>query len=472
MRWVGSIGGICDSADLSHLSNKGRRVRKKMSSAPSSEDGVTRLEVRIDNVGALKSAAISLARITILAGPNGTGKTSALYSIYGLLAHRIARFAVRRAKLIARELLDKGAARCSFMELSSDDCQELLDEGGKYFTGILPSVLNCDPTQIPKASISLRASLPFAASKLRGPWLLNNLYTIRGVPKLSAEVLDPKSGPCLIEFKVLDASVEVDLVEKYVTTVLFDALCFPAHQSAYILPSERAGINLFYLELNSRRTALLHNLQKSKIDPLELLNDVMKSRYAKPVADYIDLLNSFVGEDRSEGPLAALADELDEIALGKFDLGKDGAIYFKPARARSKKLSLHLAASSAKSLYGFSYLLRHRLKAGDFLLIDEPELNLHPDAQRRLARVIARLAASGVSVILSTHSDYFIREIGLVMVDSNDQLIQPGDVELYTFSHAGRASRARRGDDGSFADDPFEDAIRDQNRAYLKLQFE
>lgn len=47
----------------------------------------------------------------------------------------------------------------------------------------------------------------------------------------------------------------------------------------------------------------------------------------------------------------------------------------------------------------------------DIIIIDEPELNLHPDNQRKFARVLCQLANSGIKVIISTHSDYIISEI-------------------------------------------------------------
>ena len=45
------------------------------------------------------------------------------------------------------------------------------------------------------------------------------------------------------------------------------------------------------------------------------------------------------------------------------------------------------------------------------LIIDEPELNLHPDNQRKMAGLLARLVNSGVKVLVTTHSDYLIREL-------------------------------------------------------------
>ena len=50
-------------------------------------------------------------------------------------------------------------------------------------------------------------------------------------------------------------------------------------------------------------------------------------------------------------------------------------------------------------------------------MIDEPELNLHPDNQRQVARILAQLVNAGLKVIVSTHSDYFVRELNnLIML--------------------------------------------------------
>jgi ABC-type multidrug transport system ATPase subunit len=53
-------------------------------------------------------------------------------------------------------------------------------------------------------------------------------------------------------------------------------------------------------------------------------------------------------------------------------------------------------------------------------MIDEPELNLHPENQRRVARLFARLANLGIKVFITTHSDYIIKELNtLIMLNHN-----------------------------------------------------
>ena len=78
-----------------------------------------------------------------------------------------------------------------------------------------------------------------------------------------------------------------------------------------------------------------------------------------------------------------------------------------------------MSSSSVKTLSGLVVYLRHIAKKGDVLIIDEPEMNLHPDNQRRLARIFARMINNGLRLIISTHSDYIIRELNnLIMLNA------------------------------------------------------
>ena len=56
------------------------------------------------------------------------------------------------------------------------------------------------------------------------------------------------------------------------------------------------------------------------------------------------------------------------------------------------------------------------------LIVDEPELNLHPSNQRCIARLFARLVNLGIKVFITTHSDHIIRELNtLIMLSREDE---------------------------------------------------
>ena len=66
--------------------------------------------------------------------------------------------------------------------------------------------------------------------------------------------------------------------------------------------------------------------------------------------------------------------------------------------------------------YGQAYVDKYVAKPGHLLMIDEPELNLHPESQRKLARLLALLVKLGVNVYITTHSDYIIKEFNTLLM--------------------------------------------------------
>ena len=96
---------------------------------------------------------------------------------------------------------------------------------------------------------------------------------------------------------------------------------------------------------------------------------------------------------------------------GKYEVEHDGAIYFLPDSSDYKKIPLHFTSSTVKSFFALVFYLNHLAQKGDHLMIDEPELNLHPDNQRLIARILAQLVQAGLKVMVSTHSSYFVREL-------------------------------------------------------------
>lgn len=73
------------------------------------------------------------------------------------------------------------------------------------------------------------------------------------------------------------------------------------------------------------------------------------------------------------------------------------------------------ASSMVAELAPVVLLLRGGLEPGDTLIIDEIEAHLHPAVQARLAALLARLARADVRVVVTTHSDWLLRELGNLM---------------------------------------------------------
>ncbi len=223
----------------------------------------------------------------------------------------------------------------------------------------------------------------------------------------------------------------------------------------FLMPAERNGLHLFFRELSTRRTALLHHASKENINIPELLHDVIRSRYAAPIAHYIDWLNSMENiQRRASGDFHAFAERLKkDLAGGGYKVDKNsGSIQFKPYQKKrdgkkTQYMGLHMTSSTVKSLFGLWFYLEYQALKGDLLMIDEPELNIHPDNQRKLARLLAQLVNHGLKIVISTHSDYIVREFNsLIMLNQDkgktlrkkykyqdDEILDPQKVGAYLF---------------------------------------
>ncbi|HEY3333495.1 MAG TPA: DUF3696 domain-containing protein [Capsulimonadaceae bacterium] len=116
------------------------------------------------------------------------------------------------------------------------------------------------------------------------------------------------------------------------------------------------------------------------------------------------------------------ADRNDASGIATLEFGRQfhGAEWFSPTN----------------SGFGISYVLPIVLAglivpSDGVIVVENPEAHLHPAAQSFIGRFLATVAASGVHVILETHSDHVINGIRLACVDEHP--IRHSDVCLYNF---------------------------------------
>ena len=100
---------------------------------------------------------------------------------------------------------------------------------------------------------------------------------------------------------------------------------------------------------------------------------------------------------------------MEEIIDGTLEVDKNGTLYLKQGRL---KLEMNQASSSVRAMVDLYFYVQFQAhKKNKFLMIDEPEMNLHPKNQRAMARFLASLVNQGIKVMVSTHSDYLVREL-------------------------------------------------------------
>ena len=197
----------------------------------------------------------------------------------------------------------------------------------------------------------------------------------------------------------------------------------------FILSAERFGISLFYRELDFTKNQLVDLLQKLGDDKSRrrfspfLLVEKITSRYALPIKDNIDYTRSIPNRRAAEGALwTELSGDIKKMTDGYYRSVGDEIRFISRARGKGRNFNipLHLASSSVRGLSDLYFFLRHEAKRTDLLIIDEPESHLDTSNQIELARLLAHCVRAGLRVLITTHSDYLIKEINNLVMLAQD----------------------------------------------------
>ncbi len=377
------------------------------------------MKLSIENFGPIKKRIeIEPRPLTIFCGANNTGKTYALYVLHALqdqrfvaqfdktrqLAHDL--YELRNVEFSAEDWLSEkaiGQAEKNIAESLKKTLprffvsQEDLAKDATFGITLDVQKIRQGITPRRKGAVVTGKSIAFDRAMLRCE------FDESGVWRLS-----------------LDGEWPRPAVTQALNELLMDFYCPSRKGRDFLLPAERTGINLFFRELNAKRAALLRHATSATLDTSELLKDIVVSRYPQPIQDYIEFMGLQPEIKRKSSEYADLAAHLQKQVLRvKYKIDRYGDISIAPARSGTE-VGLHLGSSTVKTFFGLWSYLNHLAQPGDWLMIDEPELNLHPKNQLEIALLLAQLSNRGLNVVVSTHSDYMVRQWGnLLMLSAN-----------------------------------------------------
>lgn len=374
------------------------------------------MEITLQNLGALEYANFSLGDLTIICGKNNTGKTYAAYSLFGFLEY----WRTNKIRLPIEEEIEKllQTDKCE-IDLSADkfDIQKILLACSKQYTKNLSTTFSCKKEFFSDSSFEINFEKKMNIDTNSDYMLVSNKCPLISLSKRS---------PNLLQLNIFQEDNDIicsrlDLIEhvsSYIISMLYGKL-FP---NCFILSTERTGITTFLKELDFARNKLLEELSENP-DEKKILFFNVKKDYSSAINFNIEFvrniksvvnLTSFLSKQHQY-----ILEYFDEIANGKYEVNEIGERYFVSSKPK-KTLSMHQSSSSVRALSDLGFYLRHLAQKGDLLIIDEPELNLHPENQRKIARLFAQLVNIGIKVFITTHSDYIIRELNtLIMLNSD-----------------------------------------------------
>lgn len=383
------------------------------------------MKISIKNLGAIKQAAFTLGELTIICGDNNTGKTYATYALFGFLFLWRDAFSIKVPNEDIRHLLNEGTIELD-LNTYIDKASAILKDGCQVFTQRLSHVFASRGQYFSESHFAIQLD----PSDIRpSPTFQRTM----GAAKAQLFSITKKADSQSVTISLLVGKEKVRIPQDVISKIIGDALkeilfghLFP---HPFIASAERTGAAIFRKELNFSHNSLLEEMSsmEKKRSPLDLLFGAYKD-YALPVTSNVEFnsrleelarKNSFIAKDHTE-----ILNDFADIIGGDYLATKDNEIYYIP-KGKRIRLSMDESSSAVRSLLDIGFYLRHVAAPGDLLMIDEPELNLHPENQRRVARLLARLVNIGIKVFITTHSDYIIKEINtLIMLNQGGERLQ------------------------------------------------
>ena len=178
--------------------------------------------------------------------------------------------------------------------------------------------------------------------------------------------------------------------------------------SRYYLPAARSGIMQSHRIIASSLVTRTTRVGLEQFPEVPTLSGV--------IADFMQKIILYEEKKKSDAKMENLAKTLEtEILAGQIHLKPSSSGYpdfrYLPQDIK-EEMRLSQTSSMVSELAPLVLYLRGLVRSGDTLIIEEPEAHLHPGAQADMAVILARLVRAGVRVIITTHSDWLLQEIG------------------------------------------------------------
>ena len=439
-------------------------------STPTSSQSRDRVvKFRFERIGPVDDAELELGDLTIIAGRNNTGKTYLVYTLYGFLklSRRSPRFFLEpdedstphdvRLFEMTKELMATGQmrrhlSRGAFIQ----ERREVIKQLAQAFSEHSLSGVFSQRRAFEEATIDVQVSnwIPRRSEILQlsgggDPGILLRYEDEYLFASIDNTDMSPDNFGQL-------HSVLSELSDLYLELLLPEIPSDP-----FVMSAERFGISLFYKELDFARNSLVDMLQKmgderdrEAFSPYVLI-DRTSSRYALPIRDNINFTRGI--PDLKENYVPTRDDLPTRIVsmMGGHYRSDEDDIRFASSEGSQRKfdIPLYTASSSARGLSDLFFFLQHSSREGQLLIIDEPESHLDTTNQMLMARLLARVVQVGIRVLITTHSDYLIKELNNLIMLSNsfenrdtvtkqlgyesDEFLNPSSVRAYVAEENG-----------------------------------
>ena len=439
----------------------------------------SKIELEVSNFGPIVEAKIELRPLTVLVGPNNTGKSYLATLIYAL--HRYfssgslpgyQRFSrvpflsddrptekldrksvISVIELAERMLEGKSALGEGFMLPAS--VVEIIRSGlarqGKFICDEIGRCFGIEEVgKLTREGSKTAAQVAFRKHNAHGEEPIDHRLTISAqrksfstiIPEGTRVPIGIRDGNIVTEklriaMEMISQVGREDKKSFQFAWMLLEALTdhtgsqlvAPLDLPAYYLPADRTGMMRTHHFVASALIQIAKMTGQRHAARVPMLSGVL--------ADFIQQLVGFgrASNRRSEFE-RNLGEPIEKTILnGSVGVGNSEAIEYPHFTYRpdgwKDSLSLMHASSMVSELAPVVLYLRHMVRPNNVLIIEEPESHLHPAMQVEFIRQIVTLVKKGIRIIVTTHSDWVLQELANIVRRSGLNETATNDIALY-----------------------------------------
>lgn len=398
------------------------------------------MKVKIANLGVIEEAEIDLKPLTVFIGRNGTGKTWTAYTLASIFSfHGFERYwkmyldkkTHQRYPTIdnaIEQFIQEGNVKIDIIKFVEEYAERYINDVASLTHSWMRTFLATKRSNFETLKVKFNlAEVKKTILEYIKTYSLHKEFFVGSQNKLNVlKEFDENSIHFYLtsEEKVLN-KLPKKILETFLIKETFNLIHKSFYPKVYIFPTERTSLitvpyekeipqpenidvpeykdgidfDTIYQNQNNKNTTKLSV-------PMYFLYFMLVGAYQK----HFDQREYEVKNLPDIGEYINLAELLEtEILQGKLEINESiltKEIIFQPKE--NIKTEINAVSSMVKELASLVLYLRYMAAPNELLIIDEPEMNLHPAAQIEITEFLAMLVNSGLNVMITTHSPYIV----------------------------------------------------------------
>ena len=240
-----------------------------------------------------------------------------------------------------------------------------------------------------------------------------------------------------------------EIMIRMITSEIIQSNMKQSFQPVYYLPANRTGA------MHARRVVMSSLIRGATTvgNSYKLNNPILSGVLGDFFNELLDMSKASENRDFLSGAAKRIEEEILGGSIhiaGEYEDMPFPEFTYQPDSWK-KSLSLMNSSSMVSELAPVVLYLRHKVRPGNILIIEEPESHLHPGKQVELMRQLALLIQEGIRIIITTHSEWILEALTNIVqiselpppqrenLPSKDFSLEPNQVGVWLFKSKSRS---------------------------------